>query len=128
MKKTYWLIALLGVAVLMVPGCKRTHEDVLEDMLDTMEEMTDVLATVTDEKSAEAAKPKLEELVGQMQEIKKEMDQMEKPDKATDEALQKKYEARMQEVMGKFMKEAMRIGTDPKLSGKLSDTMKKANM
>ena len=103
----------------------RSHEDVMDDMLATMDEISDVLAKVTDEASAKAAKPKLETLTARMQAIQKEANAMGKPDAATEEALQKKYEARLQQVMGRFMKEMMRVSQDPTISAELSDAMGK---
>ena len=125
MKKALMVICI-GMLVLPVIGCKDKYESAVEDQLDMMEEMTEILKDVKDEESAKAAKADLEDVASRMQALAKEMEAMEKPSAEKEKELKEKYEKRMGEVMGNFMKEAMRVGMDPKLNKELGDAMKKA--
>jgi len=122
-KKLTILALVLSLAPLSGCGPSDPHEKVMVDMLDCMEEVTEVLAGVTDKASAEAAKPKLEAFGERMKGIQKDMEEVGEPDKEKEEALKEKYEKRMKEVMGKFMKEGMRIGMNPELGAVLKEAM-----
>ena len=113
------------LSLLPLAGCGSSdpHEQAQEEMMDCVEEMTTVLATVTDTASAETAKPKLEAISKRMEATKKCVDEMEKPDKAREDELRKKYEERGKGIMEKMMKETMRVGRNPELSKALGDAM-----
>jgi len=119
-------IAALMLSLLPLAGCGTSdpYEQVTEDSLACMEEMVDVLATVKDKASAEAAKPKLEAVGERMKEIEKRMEELGKPDKAKQEALEKKYKERMTEIAGKMMQESMRVMMNPELGQIIGDAMK----
>jgi uncharacterized lipoprotein YehR (DUF1307 family) len=89
-------VTLAGFAlglVFAVSGCGDSHESLTKDAIKLTNEMADVLESIKDKDSAEKAKPKLEKLAEKFKDLKKRMDKIGKPDKAKEEALEKKYKS-----------------------------------
>lgn len=124
MKWTACLTMVLAGAFFL-GGCSRSHEDVMDDMVETMEETANTLESVKDKDSANAAAGKLDKLAERMNELSKEAEDMEDPDEATEKELKAKYEERMSKAAEKMMSNLMRIAMNPELSKELGDSLEK---
>lgn len=109
------LPAVLAFSLVFLAGCKDDHESLMKGMIGKMNDLTAALKTVTDEASSKAAAPKVKSIATDMQELQKKAEALGKPSADEDKRLQEKYEKQLQEAMGGFMGEAMRIGMNPKL-------------
>jgi len=117
-------IAALMLALVPLSGCGDSHEAVMEDTIECMEGVVGVLETIKDKESAEAAKSELEDFGATMKDIQQRMKDLGEPEKDQGEALKKKYEGRMKELIGKLMKESMRIAGNSELKNIVGEAMK----
>jgi preprotein translocase subunit SecA len=120
-----WILGLVAVSMLLVVGgCERTTDDVVDDTIEAMRDITETLEGVKDKESAEAAVDDLKEQFAHLKELSEEgeklMEELSEEDK---KALEDKYDEEMKEVGEKFMAQIMRVGMNPEIMAALKPAM-----
>jgi hypothetical protein len=114
------------VLVLALQGCggAPTHESLAKDAMSIMKEFGAVLEGIKDEASAKSAEPALKKLAERMKTLSKQKEALPKLSEADEKKVMEKFTKEGEEIMGKLLKESMRVAMIPGANKVVEEAMK----
>jgi hypothetical protein len=125
MKYTFLAAAML--LSLALAGCGDSYDSIADDTMGIMEDMIDILAGIESKEDAEKAVPRMEALAEKMQAIAKRAEELGQPTEQEAEDVSEAMQKKMEDVMGRYMQEMMRVSQIPEAMEYLEGAMEKVN-